>query len=106
MIGDGCTRYFKCPNICLVVAQALVLSRVFGSQLYGHTRSLSHINHDLVDAFGMHIDLYLSPAPGDRFEKSLPEWITPFRNTALTMDTKSKSLNLRTLLQKNRKSIA
>src|SRR5580765_4472530 len=43
----------------------------------------------------MHVDLDLPPACGHALKHHLPELVTPFRDTALTVDTKSDTADLR-----------
>src|SRR3954447_18231255 len=73
----------QCPDIRLVITEALMLGGVLRSQLDGHAGRSGNIDHGLVHAFGVHIDFHLATAVGDRFKERLPERKTSFRYPAL-----------------------
>jgi hypothetical protein len=51
-----------------VIAQTLVFGPELGAGLHGHSSLVRHIDHDLIQALGMHVDLDNASCSGDRLE--------------------------------------
>src|SRR5581483_2472225 len=99
-------RNLKRADICLFIAKALMLGGVFSSQRDGHTSRGRDVDHCLIHALGMHVDLDRPAGACDSFEERLPEGIAALRDAALAMNAHGESLNLRTLLQNDCQCIA
>src|SRR3569833_2949487 len=84
--GRARARNFDRADIGLVIAQTLMFGREFGARLDRHAGLDRHIDHDLVQPLGMHIDLALPASSRNGVEYRLPENVTAFRNSALAMD--------------------
>ena len=74
--------------------ETLVFGPEFSAGFHGHFGFVGHVDHDLIQALGMHVDLDDTSRSGDCLEERLPEGIAALGDTALAMDTQSKSANL------------
>ena len=93
-------------DVGLVVAEALVLGGILGSQCYRHAGGHGDVNHGLIDALGMHVDFDFAAAVRDGFKERLPERVTAFGNAALAVDAHGEALNFRALLQDDGQGVA
>src|SRR5258707_824303 len=80
--GHAFTWIFGLTNVCLVIAQPQVFGPELSAGFHGHSGFVGHIDHDLIQALGMHVDLDDASCSGDRFEKRLPERIAALWDSA------------------------
>src|SRR3954447_10347403 len=75
-------------NVCLVIANAKMLRPELCSGCQTHAGLMSKVDHPLVESLGMHIDFNRTTCATKRFEESLPEGVTSFRNAAFAVNAK------------------
>jgi hypothetical protein len=75
-----------------------MLSPGFCANLDWHARVVSHVDHDLIDAFGVHIDLNRAAAIFDSFKNRTPIVVTALRDAAFTMHAHGDTGDLGALL--------
>src|SRR6185369_16114521 len=92
-------------NVGLLIANAKMLRPELRAGRQTHTGLMSEIDHLLVESFGVHIDLDRTTRATKRFEESLPEAVTSFRNATLAVNAKSDAFDLRTQLQQFSESV-
>ena len=54
-----------------------------------------HVDHDLVDTLGVHVDLDRTAGSGDGVKERLPEVVAAFRNAAFAVDAQGEAGDLR-----------
>jgi hypothetical protein len=87
--------YLQCADVGLVIAETLMFGGVFGADFDRHSGGDGHVDHDLVDALGVHVDLDGSAAGGDGFEERLPEGVAAFGDAAFAVDAHGEAGDLR-----------
>ncbi len=93
--GDAFARVFGFADVGLVVAETLVLGPELASCLDGHSGLDGHVDHDLIETLGVHVDLDGAAGGGDGFEEGLPEGVAALGDAALAVDAEGEAGDLR-----------
>lgn|SRR5437879_7196017 len=86
-------------NVGLMIPQALMFGPELDAGFDRHSRLVGHVNHLLIQALGMHLNLDDASRSGDSLEQRLPKLVTALGNAALAVNAQSKSADLRACLQ-------
>ncbi len=90
----------------LVIGHAEMLAPVLGRQVERHAGGQGIVDHSLVDALGVQVDLDRPSRAGDTAEDRLPEIVTALLDAALAMDAQADRRYRRQLFQQQGQGVA
>src|ERR1017187_8497889 len=93
-------RHFEFPDGRLVVTQPLMFRPIFRRNLDRHAGFHGDVDHLLIDALGVHVDLDRPARAADPLEQRPPEIVAAFGNAPLAVYPQSEAAYAGTGLQK------
>src|SRR5262249_13990857 len=99
-------RNFRSANVGLMVRHAQMLGPELGRDGHGLTRRQGIVEHRLIQAFRMQIELYFSSARGHTFEHGLPKIVAALFDAALAMSANRHHANRRATLEQQAQRVA